>query len=338
MVNSVTYAAIGPIAVHLPEKVETNEELQSLYPQWDMDLIFEKTGISARHIAAEGECSSDLGVRAAEQLFADFGIERESIDFLLLCTQTPDYPLPTTACLIQQRLGLRHSVGAFDFNLGCSGFVYGVAIANGLIQSGVARRVLLITAETYTKYIHAEDRSLRTIFGDGAAATLLEAADEPSLWGFRFGTDGSGADTLMVNKGGCRPVEDALKPRHRQRWASDLYMDGPSLISFTVAAVPKLVDEILLQAQVGRETIDLYIFHQATFKMLDQLRQRMGIDEQRMPIVLEDCGNTVSSTIPLVISRLREQGMLRWGSQNLLVGFGVGWSWAGCVWRETWKA
>ena len=337
MVDAVTYAAIGPIAIQLPEKVETNDDLQAAHPQWDMNLIFEKTGIASRHIAAEGECSSDLGVQAAERLFADYGIDRNSIDFLLFCTQTPDYPLPTTACLIQDRLGLRSSVGALDFNLGCSGFVYGVAVANGLIQSGAARRVLLITAETYTKYIDAEDRSLRTIFGDGAAATLLDAADEPSLWGFRFGTDGSGADTLMVAKHGCRPLADALRPRHRQRWASDLYMDGPSLINFTVAAIPKLVEEILTQAQVGREKIDLYIFHQATYKMLDQLRQRMAIDEQRMPIVLEDCGNTVSSTIPIVISRLREQGKLPWGSQNLLVGFGVGWSWAGCVWRETWK-
>jgi 3-oxoacyl-[acyl-carrier-protein] synthase III len=296
-----------------------------------------KTGIAARHIAAEGECASDLGVKAAEKLFADYGVDPESIDFLLLCTQTPDYPLPTTACLMQERLGLRPSTGAFDFNLGCSGFVYGIAVANGLIQSGAARRVLLITAETYSKYIDSEDRSLRTIFGDGAAATLLDAADQPSLWGFRFGTDGSGADTLMVAKGGCRLPQDAIKPRHRQRWASDLYMDGPSLINFTVAAVPKLVEEILLQAQVGREKIDYYIFHQATYKMLDQLRQRMAIEEERMPIVLKDVGNTVSSTIPIVISQLRSEGRLTWGSQNLLVGFGVGWSWAGCVWRETWR-
>ncbi len=337
MDESVTYAAIGPIAVHLPEKVETNEDLRATHPQWDMDLIYEKTGIAARHIAAEGECASDLGVKAAEKLFADYGVDRDSIDFLLLCTQTPDYPLPTTACLMQERLGLRPSTGAFDFNLGCSGFVYGIAVANGLIQSGAARRVLLITAETYSKYIDSEDRSLRTIFGDGAVATLLDSADQPSLWGFRFGTDGSGADTLIVAKGGCRLPQDAIQPRHRQRWASDLYMDGPSLINFTVAAVPKLVEEILQQAQVGRDKIDYYIFHQATYKMLDQLRQRMAIAEDRMPIVLKDVGNTVSSTIPIVISQLRSEGRLTWGSQNLLVGFGVGWSWAGCVWRETWK-
>jgi 3-oxoacyl-[acyl-carrier-protein] synthase III len=331
----VNYAAIGPIAIYLPAKVETNQELKQLYPSWDMDLIFEKTGIAARHIAAPEECSSDLGVRAAELLFQQYQIDPHSIDFLLFCTQTPDYPLPTTACLMQQRLGLRESVGAFDFNLGCSGFVYGVAVANGLIESGVARRVLLITAETYTKFIHPDDRSLRTIFGDGAAATLIERSDRRSLYGFRFGTDGSGADTLLVTKGGCRPPELAHRPRHRQRWKSDLYMDGPSLINFTVGAIPKLVDEILETARVTRDEIDFFLLHQATYKMLAQLQQRLDISETQMPIILADCGNTVSSTIPIVIQRMRMDGRLTAGKRNMLIGFGVGWSWAGCVWEET---
>ena len=170
------FASLGPIAVYLPETVEDNARLEAEFPKWNMDLIYEKTGIRARHIAAPDECASDLGVAAAERLFAEHDIDRSSIDFLLFCTQTPDYPLPTTACLIQERLGLPTSIGALDFNLGCSGFVYGLALADGLIRSGAARRVLLITAETYSKYIDPTDRSLRTIFGDGAAATLIEAA------------------------------------------------------------------------------------------------------------------------------------------------------------------
>jgi 3-oxoacyl-[acyl-carrier-protein] synthase-3 len=274
-----------------------------------------------------------LGVSACEKLFADHNIDRESIDFLLLCTQTPDYPLPTTACLMQDRLKLRTNCGALDFNLGCSGFVYGLSLADGLIRGGVARRVLLVTAETYSKYIHPEDRSLRTIFGDGAAATLIEAAPEPSLRAFQFGNDGSGADTLLVAKGGHRPAADAIQPRHRHRWPSDLYMDGPSLINFTVAAVPALVDDILAAAQLKKDEIDLFIFHQATLKMLEQLRDRLALSEERMPIVLKDVGNTVSSTIPIVIQSLREASRLKPGRQHMLVGFGVGWSWAGCVWR-----
>ena len=260
---------------------------------------------------------------------------RKVSTFLLLCTQTPDYPLPTTACLMQDRLRLPTSAGALDFNLGCSGFVYGVSLADGLIRAGAAKRVLLVTAETYSKYIDPTDRSLRTIFGDGAAATVLEASDEPAVSAFQFGTDGSGADTLFVAKGGARPKEDAHRPRHRQRWPSDLYMDGPSLINFTVGAIPKLVDNILHAAELTREDIGLYLFHQATYKMLEQLQQRLGLTEERMPVVLQDYGNTVSSTIPIVIHDMRLAGRLQPGLPNLLVGFGVGWSWAGCVWRGT---
>lgn len=327
------YAAIGPISVYLPEKIETNEHLKAEYPGWDIDLIFSKTGIAQRHIATPDECASDLGVGAAQKLFTEHDIDPQSIDFLLLCTQTPDYPLPTTACLMQDRLQLPTSAGALDFNLGCSGFVYGLSLADGLIRGGMAKRVLLVTAETYSKYIDPTDRSLRTIFGDGATATLLEARDEPSLSAFQFGTDGSGADTLLVTKGGARPPEHAHRPRHRQRWPSDLYMDGPSLINFTVGAVPKLVDNILHAAGLKKEDIGLYLFHQATYKMLEQLQQRLELTEERMPVVLRDYGNTVSSTIPIVIHDMRLAGRLHPSLPNLLVGFGVGWSWAGCVWR-----
>lgn len=332
----VNYAEVGPIAIHLPERVETNAQLQADYPSWDMDLIYSKTGIAARHIAAPNECASDLGVAAAKKLFEQYDIDPASIDFLLLCTQTPDCPLPTTACLMQQRLGLPTTVGALDFNLGCSGFVYGLALADGLIRSGVVRRALLITAETYSKYIHPTDRSLRTIFGDAAAATLIQASERPTLSAFQFGTDGSGADTLLVTKGGMRK-DGSLKPRHRHRWPSDLYMDGPSLINFTVAAVPQLVANILASAQLEQDDIDLYLFHQATHKMLAQLQERLRLPEERLPIRLENYGNTVSSTLPILIDELRHEGRLRSGTRNMLVGFGVGWSWAGCVWDETWS-
>jgi 3-oxoacyl-[acyl-carrier-protein] synthase-3 len=330
------YGAIGPIAIHLPERVETIEDLRAEFPSWDLDLIYAKTGIYSRHIAAPGECASDLAFAACNKLFETQNIDPKSIDFVLLCTQTPDYPLPTTACLLQERLKLKTSAGALDFNLGCSGFVYGLGIADGLIRTGAVRRVLLITAETYSKYIHPADRSLRTIFGDGAAATLVEASEEPTISAFQFGTDGSGADTLLVTRGGARPTENAHQPRHRQRWSSDLYMDGPSLINFTVEAVPALVSEVLRSAGLQRDDIDLYLLHQATYKMLTQLQERLGLPDDRMPMALRDVGNTVSSTIPILIDDLRRKGTLKPGVQSMLVGFGVGWSWAGCVWRETW--
>jgi 3-oxoacyl-[acyl-carrier-protein] synthase-3 len=334
---AVKYAAIGPIAIHLPERVETNDELSKLFPRWDLDLIYSKTGIQERHIAAPGETASDLGVAAAEKLFSQYNIDRTTIDFLLFCTQTPDYPLPTTACLMQHRLGLPTSVGALDFNLGCSGFVYGLSLADGLIRSGAAGRVLLITAETYSKYIDAEDRSLRTIFGDAAAATLIEPSEMQSISAFRFGTDGSAGDALIVNSGGARPAEDAMQPRTRMRWNSKLYMDGPGLIRITLDTIPPMIDRILAEGQATDADIDLYVVHQATHKLLSELRNEMQLDEARMPTMLRQYGNTVSSTVPILVNELRESRRLRPGSRCLLAGFGVGFSWAGCLWTETWE-
>ena len=328
------YAQIGPIVIHLPERVETNKMLQEQFPRWDLTLIEEKTGIQQRHIAAPDETASDLAVKAAEKLFETEGVSPDSIDFLLLCTQTPDYVLPTTACLIQDRLGLKTSCGALDFNLGCSGYVYGLALADGLIQSGAANNILLITAETYSKYIDADDRSLRTIFGDGASVTLVQASDKQSLRGFQFGSDGSGGDMLLVADGGQRAADQAIKPRHRKRWKSRLYMDGPSLINFTVEAIPRLVDEILTANQLTRAEIDKYLMHQATRKMLKQLRTRMNLEPDRLPIDLADIGNTVSCTLPILLHRLRQRDELDPNAMNMLIGFGVGLSWAGCLWQD----
>ncbi len=328
------FAAVGPIAAHFPERVETNADLMTDNPNWDMDLIASKTGIYKRHVAAPEECSSDLGVLAAERLFEEFEIDRSSIDFLLFCTQTPDYPLPTTACLVQDRLGLPTHCGALDFNLGCSAFVYGLSIADGLIRSGVAKRVLFITAETYTKMIDAKDRSLRTIFGDGAAATLIEAHEEPSIWAYRFGTDGTGANTLLATEKGFRCAADAIAPRHRRRWGSDLYMDGPALINFTIEKIPELIDGILSDASLTKDDVDLYLFHQATYKMLSQLQQAIDVEAERVPIMLKDIGNTVSSTLPILIRQLRDDKTLTPAMKNMMIGFGVGWSWSGCLWQD----
>ncbi|MBL8892160.1 MAG: ketoacyl-ACP synthase III [Planctomycetaceae bacterium] len=327
------YAALGPIAIHYPELIETNEFLAAANPSWDMELIGEKTGIYKRHIAAPSETASDLGVAAAEKLFAEHQIDRSSIDFVLLCTQTPDCPLPTTSCMMQERLGLSTKCGALDFNLGCSGYVYGLSLADGLIRTGAVRRVLLITAETYSKYINPADRSLRPIFGDAAAATLLEAHDEPSITSMQFGTDGSGANTLLVNQG-IRPKEKALRPRHRARWGSDLYMDGPSLINFAIGAIPNVVEDVLRSEGITMDDVDLFLLHQATYKMLDQLRERLGLVFDKMPLCMRDVGNTVSSTLPILIDDLRQKQQLTPELRTMMIGFGVGWSWAACAWRD----
>ncbi len=302
-------------------------------PDWDVALIAEKTGIYQRYLAEPNETASDLAVKACRKLFAEQNIDPKSIDFLLLCTQTPDYPLPTTACLVQDRLGLSTHCGALDINLGCSGFVYGLSLAQGLMASGQCKRILLVTAETYSKYINQDDRSLRTIFSDGAAATLIETSDEPRLCGFEYGTDGSGADTLIVNDGGARCKEEAIEPRHRKRWSSRLYMDGPSLMSFTIGAIPQLVRDMVGKANLQLSDVSHFLMHQATRKMLEHLQTALGVDDQKLPIRLHDRGNTVSSTLPILIQDLRNEGGILPGSQNVLVGFGVGWSWAGCLWK-----
>ncbi len=298
-----------------------------------MEQLGLKTGIYSRFIAAPNETASDLAVKAALKLFAQYNIDPKSIDFLLFCTQSPDYPLPTSACLIQDRIGMSVNSGALDFNLGCSGFVYGLSMAEGLITSGQAKRVLLLTGETYSKYIEADDRSIRPIFSDAAAATLIESSDSRVLKAFEFGTDGKGADTLIVGDGGARPVADAIKPRHRRRWKSRLYMDGPSLMSFTVVAIPQLIQNILGRAEKKMPDIDQLLMHQATRKMLELLQESIGVDDERLPIRLSDRGNTCSSTLPILIDDLRKEGRLKPGTSNILVGFGVGWSWAGCLWQ-----
>lgn len=331
------FGSIGPIAVCLPAQTEDNDMYAAEFPKWDMELIYAKTGVRRRHIVRPDECASDLAVGAAERLFEEHCIDRQSIDYLLLCTQTPDYPLPTTACLIQDRLKLRTSIGALDFNLGCSGFVYGLSLADGLIQSGQAKRVLLLTAETYSKYIHRTDRSLRTIFGDGAAATLVEASDQPSIGSFVFGTDGHGGDLLMVPEGGARAKHQSMQPRKRQRWPSALLMDGPELVKFTVDVVPPLVEEILRRRGWSRSDVDLFLLHQATTFLLDAVKKRMELDSSQVPLALEEYGNTVSSTIPILIRDLRGSGRLQPGVRSLMIGFGVGLSWAGCAWTETWQ-
>ena len=334
----MNYASLGPVAVYLPERVEDNAWLKSEFPDWPMDVIYEKIGIEARHVAGPDECASDLAVKAAERLFDEHDIERDSIDFLLFCTQTPDYPLPTTACLLQDRLGLPTSIGALDYNLGCSGYVYGLSLADGLIRGGMADRVLLITAETYSKYIHPEDRSLRTVFGDGAAATLIDASEEQSIGPFVFGTDGRGANHLMVTEGGARPQDKAHRPSKRKRWDSSLFMNGPELVKFALDVVPDMVENLLSEQHIEEADIDMFLMHQATTYMLEHLRKRLDIEEDRMPVNLHAQGNTVSSTLPILASDLRGDGRLKPGKQTMMLSFGVGLSWAGCLWRETWEA
>ena len=330
---------ITHLSYFLPEKTLTNDDLAIEYESsWNSKKIYKKTGIKSRHIATT-ETTSQLAARAAEKLFSESGFPKEKIDFLLLCTQSPDYFLPTTACIVQDILGLPTSCGAFDFNLGCSGFVYGLAIAKGLIAGGMAKNVLLLTVETYTKYIHPKDKSVRTIFGDGAAATLIthEEGDPCKIGEFVFGTDGKGASNLIVPAGAMAmpKSEETAKERVDEqgnvRSLNNLYMNGPEIFNFTLDIVPDTVKSLLARAKLSMDDIDLFVFHQANKFMLDSLRDKIGIPEEKFYLDMEDKGNTVSATIPIAMKDALDEGRIRRGDKLMLVGFGVGYSWAGCI-------
>lgn len=326
----MNYARITGVRSALPARTVSSEELAREFPEWGIDKIVEKTGIHTRHIAGPDECASDLAFAAAKRLFDEGVCSPADVDFLLLCTQSPDYFLPSTACLLQHRLGLPTRCGALDFNLGCSGFVYGLSLAKGLIETNAARTVLLITAETYSKYLKPEDKGVRTIFGDGAAATLVRAepAERAYIDSFVFATDGSGADKLIVKCGGLR--QPVTSDDDAGRW---LHMNGPEVFNFTLKSVPPLVDAVLTRAEIGLDGIDRFVFHQANAFMLESLRKKVGIPAERFCVEFAQCGNTVSATIPIVLEAAMRDGRILPGQRVLLVGFGVGYSSAGCVIR-----
>lgn len=333
-----TFARIAAVTGYLPAGSLPNSDLAALYPEWTDEKILRKTGIRTRHIAAPDETAADLATKAAERLFAAGTTHRDSIDFLIFCTQAPDYFLPTSACVIQHRLGLKVSVGALDINLGCSGYVYGLSLAKGLIESGSASRVLLLTADTYSKFIHPRDKSVRTLFGDGATATMVEGVQTRSaqIGPFVFGTDGGGAENLIVRTGGLRQPRTAESAREKTddsgnvRSDDHLFMDGPAIMNFTLATVPKAVAQLMAAAGTTLAETDLVVLHQANAYMLEALRKKMGIPREKFLVHLENLGNTVSSTIPFALeSLLSPESPGRGRRKAMLVGFGVGYSWAG---------
>lgn len=330
-------ATIKAIAYYLPEEKLDNATLNTLFPEWSVDKISGKTGIFQRHISAKDEFVSDMAIKASQKLFEENSISPGSIDFILLCTQSPDYFLPTTACIVQDALGIPTSAGALDFNLGCSGYVYGLAMAKGLVMAGIAKNILLITSETYSKFIHPKDKSNRTIFGDAASATLITNGDGfATILDFELGTDGKGAKNLIVKKGAVRfPAgdneEDYVDEFDNVRNDKNLFMNGAEIFNFTSGAVPGLVKATIEKNSLTTEDIDVYIFHQANKYMLNHLRKKLDIPEEKFYYFLSNCGNTVSSTIPIALKEAVQAGGVTKGNKVLLAGFGVGYSWGGAV-------
>ena len=329
-------AYIKHISYYLPTATLTNAELIDKFPEWSVEKVTNKLGIKQRHISNENETSGDLAIKAAEKLFSETNIKRESIDFILLCTQSPDYYLPTTACLIQDKLGIPTSAGALDFNQGCSGYVYGLSLAKGLIAAGIAKNILFLTAETYSKYIHANDKSNLSIFGDAASATIISREGFAEIGDFVLGTDGSGADNLIVKTGGSKfpeATDEVITDEGGFLQSSDhLYMNGSNVFNFTLSAVPELIKSIMLKSDVVMDDVDFFVFHQANHYMLNVLRKVCKINEEKFYVNMEDTGNTVSSTIPIALTRLLHDKNVINGKGNVIIaGFGVGYSWGSCI-------
>lgn len=327
-------AYIKAISYYLPKKVLTNDELVELFPEWNVDKIASKVGIEKRHISAENETSVDMAVRAAQKLFYEHEINKDDIDFILLCTQSPDYFLPTSACIVQNMLNIPTAIGALDFNLGCSGYIYGLSLAKGLILSGAAKNVLFITSETYSKKIHPKDKGNRSIFSDAATASLISTDGFASIENFKLGTDGSGFDNLIIKSGGFRKPElqnDTYFDTNGNPASSDfIKMNGSEIFNFTIDVLPTLIEETLKSNCLEKEDIGLYIFHQANKFMLDFLRKKLKISPEDFFIYLSQVGNTVSSTIPIALYNAKEQGKLN-VKNILLSGFGVGYSYGAVV-------
>lgn len=326
-------AYIKAINYYLPETILTNEELVEEFPEWSVEKIANKVGVNQRHIARTEETSSDLAVNAAEKLIEENDIERNSIDFILFCTQSPDYFLPTTACLIQERLNIPTSCGALDFNLGCSGYVYGLSLAKGLLLGGIAKNILLLTGETYSKFIHPKDKGNRTIFGDAGSATLISSEGFAEIGNFSLGTDGKGGENLIVKTGGMKNrerVNDLYFDENGNPISSDhLYMNGSEIFNFTIDAVPPLIEDVLNKNELTADDVNFYIFHQANKFMLNFLRKKLRIPEEKFPYFMSEVGNTVSATIPITLFEELKKGSLK--DHVVIAGFGVGYSWGATV-------
>jgi 3-oxoacyl-[acyl-carrier-protein] synthase-3 len=316
---------IQAIEYYLPERVITNEFL-ARECGIDSDFLENKVGIAQRHVALPGENPSDMAVSAAEKLLSVHKLNRADIGLLMICTQNPDYRLPTTACIVQHRLRLGTACIAFDINLGCSGFTYGLCIAGNFIKTGAVRNALIVMVDQYSKTIDYSDKNTAALFGDAASAILLS----PTEHGYGvidqvLGTDGSGAENLILRNSGV--AGDPGKGGY-------LYMNGRKIIEFSMQAVPACVKELLRKNKLAIKDVKHFIFHQANEYMLRKIQKHMAIPDEKMIIDVKDYGNTVSSTIPIALKNLQARSPLQRGDLLVLVGFGVGYSWGSVLYRH----
>lgn len=325
---------INDIEFCLPEKIITNKDLNEENPDWDMKNVEIKSGVVQRHIAAEGETAFDLAAKAADQFFACGKHDKNEIDAIIFCTQSPDYIMPSNAFLLHQHLDLKEEVLAFDYNLACSGYIYGLTIARAFILSGTAQKVLLVTGDTYSKYINKKDRSARVLFGDGASVTLItESSDDEGITDVMLSTSGKHYQKFYVPAGGCRlphtpeTAIEEIDASNNIRSKNDIYMDGMGVWSFIQSTVPKQIRALLERNSLSVTDIDQYVFHQASKLTLDSLVKALRLNPEKVFVNLADTGNLVSTSVPVALKKALLAGKVKSGSTVLISGFGVGLSW-----------
>jgi 3-oxoacyl-[acyl-carrier-protein] synthase III len=325
---------IETIACAFPERCLTNADLRADYPEWDFDRLETRTGVTKRYVAADGETALDFAVQACESLAARGQLRSAEIDAVIFCTESPDYIIPPNSCLLHGKLGLRTDALAFDITLACSGYIYGVQLAWSLIRSGAAKRVLVATADTYSRYIHAGDRATRCLFGDGGAVSIISASETGSnILDIRCGTAGKHYEKFIIPAGGMRVPVSAdtacvtVDSSGNTRSAENIKMDGLGVLSFFNSTIPCSVKDTLGRNNFSVDDVDLFVFHQASRIALDNLRTALKIPTEKMVDYLADTGNLVSASIPVALGRAIESGRAQPGSLVVLCGFGVGLSW-----------
>jgi 3-oxoacyl-[acyl-carrier-protein] synthase-3 len=329
---------IVDIAVGLPNRIVTNEQMCLENPEWDMIKVAGRSGVRSRHVAGVGETALDLALVACRDLFSRNPDLLATVDGLIMCTESEDYSLPPDGCVLHGMLGLRQDCFVTDINLACSGFVYGLALARGLMATGMCHNILLVTADTYTKKINLRDRSSRVLFGDGAAVTWLsDDSGSGQVVDVVCATDGTGYDKFVIPAGGDRiPLSAETAVEHEDdngNWRSqqDIHMDGLAILTFATGKVPQQVKELLRRSQLTVNDIDLFVFHQASALVLDSLTRLLRIPPEKVFTDLEQLGNTVSSSIPIALSDALASHAITPGSRVLISGFGVGLSWASAL-------
>jgi len=316
-------AKITGIETYLPENFENIESLSADNPDWEVDKILLKTGIKKRWITDKNETSLDLATKAALKLLKKF--DSKKIDTLILVTQTPDYFLPTSACILQDRIGLSKNTKCFDVNQGCSGYIYGLSIASSYIESNMSENVLLVCAETYSKFINSNDRTNRPIFSDGASATLVTKSKENDIRSFIFGTDGSGSESLIVKEGAAKSNFKTTTEK------PELFMNGASVFLFTLSVIPGHIKSLLSLEKLNKNDVSMFFFHQASKLVIDNLIKTIDLDKDKTFCNFELKGNTVSSTIPIALEEANNQKKITKNDLLVLSGFGVGLSWGSCI-------